>query len=468
MAAVNFSGLASGIDSEALIKATSEATRSTRVTPHENKITELEDTNQAFDELKAKFTTLQDKAQAFTTLSGGAVSKQVASSDETVLTASAGNAAADGIYNVTVTGVAKNGTCSFASTSITYASGTQAIAPLVAGTETITVHIGSLAGGSRETVNVPVTSSTTLSEFVTYFNNNSTEATASLVNVGSGADPDYIIMINGANSGIDEGEITYDFSAAAVAGGQLDDRTLSQATNATFTVDGIVGTITRQSNTISDLLPGLTFEIAKAGTSRISVSTDPEATISTVQEFIDAYNDIVNFLAENDKVERQEDGAEVTNIFGPLAKTTLDNNALQSVRAAMTASSVSGTSVAIFADLGITTERDGTLKFDSTKLKDALTTSSSSVKSILQEFGDTVAVTGGTIDLYIRFNGLFDSSINSNKESVDTHTKQMADAEKSIARTEESLRARFAALEALMSKMQSQQSQLTSALAGLG
>jgi flagellar hook-associated protein 2 len=124
--------------------------------------------------------------------------------------------------------------------------------------------------------------------------------------------------------------------------------------------------------------------------------------------------------------------------------------------------------VRIFSDLGITTERDGTLKFDTTRLQTAVATEPSSVSSVLQTFADTVAATGGTIDIYTRFNGLFDISTNSNKTLITNLNQQISEAEKQIARKEEELRARFARLESQMSRLQQQQSSLTSALSGLG
>ena len=54
MALINFAGLASGIDSNALIDATVEAQKQARVKPNEQKVSDLEETNSAYDELKTK------------------------------------------------------------------------------------------------------------------------------------------------------------------------------------------------------------------------------------------------------------------------------------------------------------------------------------------------------------------------------------------------------------------------------
>ncbi|NBN99637.1 MAG: hypothetical protein EBV19_10435, partial [Flavobacteriia bacterium] len=63
-----------------------------------------------------------------------------------------------------------------------------------------------------------------------------------------------------------------------------------------------------------------------------------------------------------------------------------------------------------------------------------------SVNSILADFADTAALTGGTIDQYIRYQGLFDTTLNSNKTSITDLNQRIADTEKQIARNEELLK----------------------------
>jgi flagellar hook-associated protein 2 len=243
---------------------------------------------------------------------------------------------------------------------------------------------------------------------------------------------------------------------------------VSQATDAQLSITGI-GTITRSTNTVNDVISGLTLSLSSIGDSTVKVSEDAATTTTKIQAFIDAYNEVVRYIADNNQITRDESSTEIQNVFGPLASTRTDDNALTALRSAISGSAASGGSaVRIFSDLGITTERDGTLKFDTTRLQTAVATEPSSVSSVLQTFADTVAATGGTIDIYTRFNGLFDISTNSNKTLITNLNQQISEAEKQIARKEEELRARFARLESQMSRLQQQQSSLTSALSGLG
>lgn len=470
MSVVNFSGLASGIDSTALIKAQTDATRKQRITPLETKVTELQETNSKLEELRTKLSDFQSKSKAFTTLAGGGLAKTATSSNENALSATPSNAAANGIYSVTVTQKAKNAVLSF---NDRFSSGSAPIKPSMndaapAADRTVTFTIGS--GASASTVAIPMTSTTTPIELVNNFNASTTKATAALVNVGTSSTPSYAIVVTSGKEGITEGQLSVSVGNELTGGtAALATNTLDAATNATLSVSGIAGTITRSSNTVADLIPGVTLELQGTGTSTLTVKEDVSTTTTKVQEFVDSYNEIVELIKENNKIERQEEGANVKNVFGPLASTRTDDNALQSIKTALSSAiNKDGGEIRIFADLGITSERDGTLKFDTKTFETAMAKEPSSVDKILRNFGDSAATTGGTIDTIIRFNGLLDLSVNSNKTQIDSHNTKIADAEVFIAKQEETMRLRFSRLESTVSKLQGQQSQLSSALAGLG
>ena len=465
MAPVTFSGMASGIDSAALIDAVSEASRKQRVTPNQTKIEELGATDDSLTELKTKLGALKTVLAGFSTLNGGGVARQAVSSDESVLSAAASNSAASGTYSVNVSQLATNGSVAMISTARTYTSSTSAINPDVVGTGTVTYTIGS------ETVTVDCTSSTTLAGFVSEFNSKSTLATASLVNRGTADSPNYIIMVVSKSPGTEKGIVgapTVSANLLSGGAGAFDGNQVSAATNARFSLNGITGTIERSSNTIGDVISGVTFNLASTGTSTVSVGVDSDQTIANVQEFVDAYNEIVTYLSEQNKVERQEDSKGVTNVFSPLAKTQVDDSALSSLRAVIASvHSTNGPAVNILADLGVTTPRDGTLAFDTNKLKEALHSESDSVNEILKDLGDTAGLTGGTIDQYIRYNGLIDIVINSNQSSITNLNERITRAEAMIEQQAARLKAQYARLESTMSKMQSQQNSLSGILASM-
>jgi flagellar hook-associated protein 2 len=242
------------------------------------------------------------------------------------------------------------------------------------------------------------------------------------------------------------------------------------AQNATFAITGVSGTISSATNTISNVLPGLTLNLVATTVTpvTISVADDISGTTSKVQEFVNAYNDIITYLDEQNEIERVENGTRVDNIFGPLASSRIDENAVQSLRnAIIEARNPNGTNARIFADLGIKTKQDGTLEFKTSDLNDAISADSFSVDTILRNFADAVSSTGGTIDQYTGFNNIIDTSVNSNKERITDLNDRIAELEAQILQNETNMRARFSRLEGLISRLQQQGAQASSALAGL-
>ena len=466
MPLINFSGIASGIDTNSLIDATSEASRETKVRPLEERVDELEDTNAAFEEFKDLAGDLKDLLADLTSLSGGGVSKTAKSTDETVVSASATNAAANSIYTLNVTQLATNGVASF---DARFSSSSTAIAPTIVdtGNSDISMDLGSVP--TNWTFNI--TATTTYEEMLTDFNNNvdPSIATASFVNVGTSASPSYAMVINTTESGSGPGLISTTVGTDITTATPTMTITENTGQDATFSISGISGSITKSTNNISDVIAGITFDLEGTGSATISVDTDVAATTTTIQDIVDQYNDLVEFINDNDTIQRVEEGEEVDNIFGPLAGTQIDDNFLTSMRGAISSAQTSvGSVVRIFADLGIFTNRDGTLEFKQDDFEQAVETEPDAVSDLLSQFADEVASTSGTIDQFIRFNGVVDVAINGNETTLSDLRDRIRDAERSIARNEDSLRQRFARLESLIGGLQNQQAALSSALAQLG
>lgn len=467
MAAINFSGLASGIDSSSLIKSLMDQQRKARITPLEDKITSLTETNDAITELSSLLNTLKSKADKFRTINGSAISKLGTSSNENVLSATASNGASNGTYNVTVSSLSKTATFSF---NDRFTTSSQAINSSIddgaaAADRSVTVNIGS--GSDQESVAVELTSTSTLTDFVTTFNASSTKAQASIVNMGTTGSPSYAVIINSANEGTAKGQISVSVGSQVTSAGTgaFAASSLSQATDSVFTVSGVTGTITRAGRNISDVIPGMSLSLSSTGTSQVSVADDSSTTATTVQEFVDAYNDVVKFIAENNTITQEEDSrGEKINVFGPLAGIRTDDGLLGTLRSSFSAATTPGGLIATLADLGVTTERDGTLKLDTNTLNTAIMTDSSSTRTILEKLGEGLASTTGAISQFTRYNGLLDISKNSNESQIKQLNDQISENEAFLARQEEGLIMQFSRLESLVGKLNSQQSALASLL----
>lgn len=491
MAGVNFSGIASGIDTEGLISATLDAARTTKITPNETKKTEIEEQSDALSEFKTKLVALQTSVQSFRLVNGGAVEKVATSSDDSVITASASAGLTNGSYNLTVSQLAEPGRIVFPdNTTGTFTATTDTLFDDGPASGSVRFTFREPVASATTNLDINVTNTTSISSFVTTLNENATfssYAEASLVNVGSSTTPAYKIVITAKNTGAGDGGNAISFTDTDLM--IATDPSETDGLNAEFTISGIgTGTISRSSNEVTDVISGLTFSLKDTGTAKITVAVDPIATRSKIESFIEAYNDVVVFLQENNTVERQEDGQEVTNVFGALAKTSIDENFLQLIRNQISsAQSTSGTTVRIFADLGITTDSSsfnsatktggGTLLLDSDSvtsslgktLANALSAEPDAVGEILEAFAEAVGnPTSGVIAQFANFNRLIDSALNSNRTQISDLDKRISEAEKQLSNQEILLRQRYARLESLMGSLQSKQQALTSALAGLG
>ena len=467
MATQSFSGIASGLDTQALIDAASSASRQSRVVPNQKRVTDLQGANTAFTDLKSKLDDLKSTLQSFTSINGGGINKTGTSSRESVVSATATTTASNATYAITVNALATSHTYSF---DQTFASTNSPIQSTLTGSEpeadrTISFTVGT--GGEAETVSVVATDGAfSAQDYVSAFNTASNTARASLVNIGTASSPSYKIVISSLYEGTEKGTI----SRTALGAGMTNLAAFSEnaAADASVSITGI-GTITRSSNSITDVIPGVTLGLSALGNATVKIAEDAPTTITKVQKFVDAYNDIVSFIADNNKITVEESGQDKAITFGPLSSSRIDDNALTAIRSAIAATVVeSGSSVRVFADLGITTQRDGSLKLDTNKLQEAISTEVTSVSGIFQSFADGVALTGATIDQYTRFNGLIDITTQANQTTIDELNQRISDAEAMIQRQAEALKARYSRLESLMGKMQNQQQSLTSALSGLG
>ncbi len=459
MALVRFGGIGSGIDTSSIIDALISQQRKVQIAPIEQRLATLNDSVDALSELKGLLSTLSDKASVFRVLNGGALSKLVSSSNESVATAAVSNAAASGSYSISVNSLATRGSSSFnerySSSSDVLISGINDLD--LEDDRTIEVEVGG------EAVEIVVSSTTTVSDFISQFNSQSTKGTASLINVGTSSSPEYAISISANSEGTELGTVSITGGASVAA--FVADSTSVNATDAEFTMTGIAGTITRNSNTFSDLIEGVTISLSGTGTTNLTVSVDSESTKSKLGELVEAYNAIAQYVTENDQTTLEQDGSELIPIYGSLSEVGVDDSLIQSLRDVIRQTSNESGSVRILADLGITTNRDGTLSFDEDTFDDAISGDPDSVASLLEEIGEEFGGTAsGTVYEFTRYGGLIDITSNQQSDSIRNNQLRLSDLEKRLAETEEQLIAKYAALERIIGSLQSTQNALTGLL----
>lgn len=463
MPSVQFSGLASGIDSAALIDSLIEARQITNKFRREE-IEQKESSNTALSELKTKLADLDKLLEPFRSASGGGVRKKASSSTTTVATAVAGSNATNSSYAVNVVSTAKSATGSL------YNSGGYSALTSVfqAGVGSGNVEITVGQGSEERTISVDVTrGDTTVQEVIDAINSDSEaqgRLSAVAVNTGTTASPNYQIVLNTLEQGESLGTLAVQLTGLAA----LNVSTISQASDAEFSVSGINGNITRSSNTISDVIPGVTLQLATNGTTTVSVGTDADGTTDAMKEIVEAYNDIVEFITTNDAVtiESKSSGNVITR--GSLAITNVDDDFLAKFRSDISsATSENGTSATTMSLIGISTNRDGTLSFDEDVFRAAVGSDLTGVSEVMRDFADRSSGVLGTIYQFTKFQGSIDLAITTNNTAIETLNKSIERLERSSGELRNTLNLRFARLERLVGDLQNQQNALSGVLAGL-
>lgn len=461
MATISFSGLASGIDGDAVIKAMLDAKRVQNI-PLENKLAQNSEETTALTEFNTKLLKLRDLLKDFTTVAGAPISKVATSSHPDAVGVSATSNAFASSVSINVSQIARGGTLSF---NDRFSEVDAKVAPGISSPETLNISVG--LGDKLTSLSITITNETTLREVAQAINDQSNgKVVASMVNVGTDASPEFLLLLNSSETGEEKGTLAASVSSGLEAFAGF---TVEQARDAIFHVSGI-GEVTRPTNQVQGLLPGLTFDLKQAGTGpvQLNVSNNAGKTAEKLEAVVTAVNELIGFSRDNSKVERQESEGNITNTFGTLANSRVDEQFISSMREAF--SSAGGGlegAVRMFADLGVSIQRDGTYKFDGEKFNEALSKEPSAVSQILSSFADRLGSASGLIQTYTGFDGMLASAKRSNDTQNERINDKIARVETMLQRQEQNLKLMFASLESTIGRLNSQGNALASVLSSL-
>ena len=187
------------------------------------------------------------------------------------------------------------------------------------------------------------------------------------------------------------GRFAYDPAA------QANPMTLAQqAQDAMIVYDGVA--VTRATNTVSDLVPGVTLSLKKAsvGTTVSLGAQRPSSAISgAVSDFVAAYNSLKTILDEA-TAPKAADGTG----GGPL-RGNFGIQQMQRQIAKLTSTVLGGTATGpkTLAEIGVSTNRDGTLALDQSKLDAMLASDPDGVEALFNpaqtSSSDQLAITSG-------------------------------------------------------------------------
>ena len=277
----------------------------------------------------------------------------VSNSNTSALSVTAGTAADLGSHAVAITTLAsaqRNISTNFASSSTALNAGSGFTLDLTIGSEaaaTITVEDGY----------------DTPQGLVNAINTADLAVTARLVNTGSSASPSYKVVLTGATGS----DAAFSLSTDPVGVLTTLDFTETDATDAVLTVDGVQ--YTRSSNTVTDVVDGLTLNLLAASTSAtISLARDTTQVVSKIEALVAAYNEANSLFTEvtNPKSELDIYGATL------VGDTTVRMVRTQLREALLGESSTPGTNVTAAWQMGLSVDKAGLMTLDTSKLATAL------------------------------------------------------------------------------------------------
>ena len=341
------------------------------------------------------------------------------------------------------------------------------------GTGTVTIELGSYGSGdpaadfTAKDGSLPLTLSVgetdaTLAGLRDKINNSNTGVVASIVTDASGARLSLRSRSTGAENAFristaetnDDGDAATGLSSLgfdATHAGSPMLRTAS-AGNAELTINGIA--ITSASNTLNDVVDGLTMTLQKTTTDPVDVAvkSDTAAVKTAVTDFVSAFNTLAGYI--HTQTAYNADNRTAGALQGDQGALGMQSQLRSVLNEGSSASSIWGR----LSDIGIALKSDGTLETTTTKLDNALE-NLGELRKLLSTDGSTDADSGFVrrfkrlADGTLGANGALDTRTSGLRNSVSRNAKSQETAQKRLDQTEARLRAQYTALDATMARL---------------
>jgi flagellar hook-associated protein 2 len=356
---ISFTGLGSGIDTSKIVDgllAPDKAAIQTLQTRQSNVSLQ----QQTYKALQAGLLDLQGQANNLARSVGGPFdARSVTSSDDTAIKAAASSSAVAGVYSLTVKTLAQNhqiASAGFADINTTLATGA------------LQIKVGN---GATTTINVDSTNNT-LQGLANAINNSGADVTASVINDGS-ATPYRLLLSANSTGAANNIQITNGLTGSGAAI-NLDPatQTIQAAGNAQIVLgSGSSGlTINSASNTVDNVISGVTINLLKANpttTLSLTVSNDTAGAQTAINNFVQSFNSIIDFIAQRSTYDPQTKKAGL--FLGDQNAQNLQRDLTQVLNT--TVPGLTGSARTLSA-IGITFDANGKLAVDSNKLSQAL------------------------------------------------------------------------------------------------
>ena len=205
------------------------------------------------------------------------------------------------------------------------------------------------------------------------------------------------------------------------------------------------------------------MQLKSKGTTVVTVDSQAGVSSGDVKSFVDAFNSLVEFVNKEDAVSVSSVDGESVNIYGSLAKTDVDDQAVSDLRSAILGTSSNDGSLSL-ASLGVTTNRDGTLEFDEDKFQKAVSSNPSKAAETLTNLADKVSGVKGVTYSYTGYGLGIDSEVSGNETEISQLNDTISRVDKIGTEREQAILKQFSGLEGLMAKLNNEASLISSLL----
>jgi len=330
------------------------------------------------------------------------------------------------------------------------------------------------------------------------------DVSASVVNVGTESSPSYQLVLSADESGEDArisnlsstiAGLAISWSAPDANGAATSAANITVGNNARAVIDGL--TVERETNEFGGVVTGVGITVNAADPAKtitFGVEADKTAIKKKLQDFVDAYNEVIEFVNKQNTYD-EETGPGGNLIGDPLLDTVRSriNSALFDVDEAAVAADTEGFSA--LSLVGIRRDRQGLLSIDNTDLDEKMNADLDAFADLFIDldgfdnggaaqnspgyYTDTSADSGvaasldraidrllrsvsGTDDVVVK--GIFDARTETYNSDIRRFDRQIDAKEQYIERYRAGLVTRFARLEQLIGGLNAQGASLASML----
>ncbi|HEY1092750.1 MAG TPA: flagellar filament capping protein FliD [Burkholderiaceae bacterium] len=461
-------GIGSGLDVESIVSKLVQV-ESLPIGILQTKTSALQTQLSSYGQIKSAMAAMRDAASKLTKPATWSATN-VTSSDATAVTASAGDGAVAGTYNISVSQLA-------AAQSLASAVLGAANAPI--GSGSLTIELGTWGpsnatfttktGTSAITINIAATD--TLADVRDKINSASAGVTASIVTDSNGSR----LMLRSSSTGESNGfrvttadDDTADSDAAGLSRLAYDpSNSVAQmiqgqaAANAQGMLNGVP--IESESNTLKAAIDGLDITLLKKTTADVSltVAQDSVGIKKGITDFVSAYNALITLLRNQTKYDAGSKTA------APLQGDATAKDLQAQLRLMSSGSTTLGGTLSRLSDLGLDPGVDGTLTVTDSKLTSALG-NLSSLKSFFAGIDSGNTDNNGLAQKWLSFgdaalgtDGQVSSRTKGIQNRIDQNTKRSAQLQDHVDLFEKRLRAQYSALDTQMASLNSLQNYIT-------